>query len=138
MPKFGEILVPGGVISEVLLKFDNVSKDIVNATKSWLKIRDVTDNDTLKILIDELNGAEAEVIHAALEENIEWVILDDQKARKTAHKYGLNVIGILGFLAWAKKEGYITSFFAEIEALRKQGFYASFRLIKMLLDEVGE
>ncbi|HAK89119.1 MAG TPA: hypothetical protein DHV16_09745 [Nitrospiraceae bacterium] len=43
----------------------------------------------------------------------------------TAHRYGLNVIGTLGLLAWAKKKGFIKSFRGEILKLQKADFYAT-------------
>lgn len=65
-------------------------------------------------------------------------MLDDQDARRYAHRYGLNVIGTLGLLAWAKRKGMIKSFKSEVEGLQKAGFYATAELVEKLLREVGE
>ena len=91
-----------------------------------------------EFLTNELDGGEAEVICLALEEKAAWVVLDDQDPRRYAHRYGLNVIGTLGLLAWAKRKGMIKSFKSEVEGLQKAGFYATAELVEKLLREVGE
>lgn len=92
----------------------------------------------LEVLTKELDGAEAEVICLAFHQKADWVVLDDQDARRFAHRYGLNVIGTLGLLAWAKKKDLIKSFLLEVEKLRKAGFYATAVLIEKLAEEAGE
>lgn len=138
LQKFGRIFVPKGVISEIKFKQDDVSAAVIKTLDEWLKIKSIKDKDLLNVLMKELDGGEAEVICIALEQKADWVILDDQDARRFAHRYGLNVIGTLGFLAWAKKKGFIKSFKGEVEKLQKSGFYATASLIEKLLEEVGE
>lgn len=138
LQKFGYILVPQGVISEIKHKKDYVSTAVTKASSDWLKIKTVKDKDLLNVLTKELDGGESEVICLALEQKADWVILDDHDARRYAHKYGLNVIGTLGLLAWAKKKGLIKSLKAEIDKLQNCGFYARTELIDSLLKETGE
>jgi len=138
LQKFGRIFVPKGVISEIKYKQDDVLKAVTKTLDDCLKIKTVKDIDLLNVLMKELNGGEAEVISLAIEQKADWVILDDQDARRFAHRFGLNVIGTLGLLAWAKKKGFIKSLKGEIEKLQKSGFYATASLIEKLLDEVGE
>ena len=136
--KFGSILVPQGVISEINYKQDEVSAEVSKASRDWLKIKIVKDKTLLNVLTKELDGGEAEVICLALEQKADWVVLDDHDARRFAHRYGLNVIGTLGLLAWAKKKGFIKSFLSEVERLQNAGFYATAELTKKLAKEVGE
>ncbi len=138
LKKFGSIFVPKGVISEIKYKQDDVSAAVIGTLDEWLKIKNVKDTDLLNVLMKELDGGEAEVICLALEQKADWVILDDQDARRFAHRYGLNVIGTLGLLAWAKKKGFIKSLKVEIDKLQKAGFYATSSLVEKLLGEVGE
>jgi len=135
---FGKIIVPKTVLSEIKYKKDEVSVAVSEATADWLILKSAKDNNLLKVLTNELDGGEAEVICLALEEKAAWVVLDDQDARRYAHRYGLNVIGTLGLLAWAKKTGMIANFKSEVEKLRKAGFYATVELVEKLLREVGE
>lgn len=136
--KFGSILVPQGVISEINYKQDEVSAEVSKASHDWLKIKIVKDKNLLNVLTKELDGGEAEVICLALEQKADWVVLDDHDARRFAHRYGLNVIGTLGLLAWARKKGFIKSFLSEVERLQNAGFYATAELTKKLAKEIGE
>lgn len=138
LEKIGEILVPGGVISEIKRKQDDALTAVIKASEDWLKVCTVKDKNLFDVLTKELDDGESEVICLALELKAGWVILDDQDARRYAHRYGLNVIGTLGLLAWAKKKGLIKSFKEEVEKLRTAGFYATPLLIEKLLEETGE
>jgi len=138
LEKFGNIYVPKGVIAEIRYKKDAVTTGVDNAVRNWLKIKTVKDTALLNVLTTELDGGEAEVISLAIEQKLDWVILDDQDARRFAHRYGLKVIGTLGLLAWAKNKGFIKSFLTEIRKLNKEGFYATNALIEKLLKETKE
>jgi predicted nucleic acid-binding protein len=138
LQKFGNIAIPKGVIAEINIKQDIVATSVTKALSDWLKVKTAKDKALLDVLIKELDGGEAEVICLALEQKADWVILDDQDARRFAHRYGLNVIGTLGLLAWAKKKGVIKSFRSEVEKLQKAGFYATHALIEKLAKVAGE
>lgn len=138
LQSFGKIIIPKTVLSEIKFKKDDVSVRVSEATGDWLTIKAAKDNNLLKVLTNELDGGEAEVICLALEEKAAWVVLDDQDARRYAHRYGLNVIGTLGLIAWAKKKGMIKNFKNELERLQKAGFYATAELVGKLMREVGE
>jgi predicted nucleic acid-binding protein len=136
--EFGSILVPEAVVSEVRYKRDDETSSVNKALDEWLKISIVSDKNLLAVLEKELGRGEAEVIALAIEQNIGWVILDDQDARRFAHRYGLNVIGTLGLLAWGKRKNLIESLRDKIKKLNEAGLYATKRLIEELLREVGE
>lgn len=136
--KFGNIAAPKGVIAEINIKQDIVAASVTKALNDWLKVKTVKDKALLNVLTKELDGGEAEVICLALEQKADWVVLDDQDARRFAHRYGLNVIGTLGLLAWAKKKGFIKNFKAEVLKLQKSGFYATVELAHKLAKAIGE
>lgn len=138
LQKLGTIFVPKKVMAEIQFKRDDVSEAVITASHDWLKIKTAKDRYLLNVLSEELDGGEAEVICLALEQKAGWVVLDDQDARRFAHRYGLNVIGTLGLLAWAKKKGIIKSFKKEVDNLRQAGFYTTVELIERLLKETGE
>ncbi len=138
LKKFGKILVPSGVMAEIRRKQDDSLAAIIKASKNWLNIKSVKDKNLFDVLTKELGEGEAEAICLALEQKVKWVILDDQDARRFAHRYGLSVVGTLGLLAWAKKKGLIANFYSEIVKLRKAGFYANSLLIEKILKETGE
>lgn len=132
------MVIPKGVIAEINIKQDVVATSVTKALSDWLKVKTVKDKALLDVLTKELDGGEAEVICLALEQKADWVILDDQDARRFAHRYGLNVIGTLGLLTWAKKNGFIKNFRDEVLKLQKAGFYATAELTEKLTKEIGE
>jgi len=136
--KLGNIYVPKKVMAEVQFKKDDVAEAVMKATNDWLKIKTAKDIDLLNVLSKELDGGEGEVICLALEQKADWVVLDDQDARRFAHRYGLKVVGTLGILAWAKKKGIVKSFRDEVIKLRNSGFYATEEIIERLAKEVKE
>lgn len=136
--KFGRIWTPEAVISEIRYKQDEATGLVEQALNDWLIIKPVEDNNLLAVLTMELGIGEAEVITVAIEQKADWVLLDDQDARRYAHRYGLQVIGTLGLLAWARKKGFIDSLKQEIEKLRDAGIYATDELVDGLLRETGE
>ena len=138
LEKFGQIFVPTGVITEIKQKQDDALDTVIKASNSWLKIGIVKDKNLLNVLTKELGEGESEAICLAIEQKARWVILDDQDARRYAHRYGLNVIGTLGLLAWAKKSGIIKSFKTEVAKLQRADFYALPLLIKKLIEELDE
>ena len=138
LQKLGNIYVPKKVVAEIQFKKDAVSKAVIMASNDWLKIKTAKDKNLFNVLSKELDGGEAEVICFALEQKADLVVLDDQDARRFAHRYGLNVIGTLGLLAWAKKKGIVKSFRGEVVKLQKAGFYATRGIIEALAKEVKE
>jgi len=136
--KFGTIFVPKSVVHEIKSKQDDAAETIVEALDDWLKIEAAEDRNLLNVLSKELDEGEAEVICLAIEQKIDWIVMDDHDARRFARRQGMNVIGTLGLLAWAKKKGLLENFLAEAEKLRTNGFYATYELIERLSKEVGE
>ncbi len=74
-----------------------------------------------------------------MENNAEILLLDDKLARSIAINLGLNVMGIVGILIWAKKESVIKRLEKELDALKeKANFRMGEDLIKYALQEVDE
>ena len=48
-------------------------------------------------------------------------MLDEKAARKVAKRLGLQVLGTIGVLIWAKREGLIDSLKEQLDALQKEG-----------------
>ena len=93
----------------------------------------------MKALEKDLDSGESEAITLAVENNADILLLDDKSARLIAANLGLNIIGIVGILIWAKKEGIIKRLSKELENLReKANFRMSEDLIKSALQEVNE
>lgn len=85
-----------------------------------------TDMMLLKLLGVSLDGGEAEAIALAVERKADLLIVDEQAARKAAQQRGLRIIGLLGILLEAKREGLIANVQEVInELVLKAGFWVN-------------
>lgn len=137
--KFGNVVIPEAVWREVVIdgKGKSGAEDVENS--DWITIQSVRDKALVKALEKDLDIGESEAITLAVENNADVLLLDDKSARLIAANLGLNIIGIIGILIWAKKEGVIVQLSKELENLRKKAnFRMSEDLIKRALQEVDE
>jgi predicted nucleic acid-binding protein len=133
---FDEVYVPMAVYKEV----SAYDKPFSQKLKIYLenKVLDVKNQYMVSVLNEKIDLGEAEAITLAFEKNADFIILDDLKARKTAIRNGLNVIGTLGLLLEAKKEGKISNLKELIKTFTENDIRLSEQLIKNILIEAGE
>jgi len=74
-------------------------------------------------LNNTLDPGEASVIHAALENNIKRVCIDEKVGRRIARLNGLKVTGSIGILAKAKQQGYHLNIDKALTRLRNHGIW---------------
>ena len=87
----------------------------------------------------ELDRGEAEAITLAQSLRADLLVIDELKCRAVATNLGLPIIGTLGVLASAKREGLISSLRTEFRRLRHEtGFRFSLHLERELLSAAGE
>jgi hypothetical protein len=103
-----------------------------------MQVRDVTDHSMVNLVQASLHTGEAEVIVLATELHAEWLVMDDQDARRFANRCGLKTVGTLGILLAAKQDGKILSLQSEIERLVVLGFRINSRLVTAVLQRAGE
>ena len=65
-------------------------------------------------------------------------LLDDKAARQAALNAGLRVLGVIGLLRLAKRQGLVKALRADLEALVKSGYFLSPTLIADTLRAEGE
>lgn len=133
---FDEVYVPYAVYKEV----SAYDKPFSEKLKKYLENRvlNVENQYMVSVLNERIDLGEAEAITLAFEKKADFIILDDLKARKTAIRNGLNVIGTLGLLLEAKKEGKITNLKELIKTFTDNDIRLSEQLIKNILIEAGE
>ena len=107
---FPSILVPPGVQSEFGTPFN------------WLTIQPVKNIKVVEALKTQVDDGEAQAIALALELENVLLILDDKKARRVAQQLGLKVIGTIGVLISAKRQGVIPAIAPLLTALEKVNF----------------
>ena len=117
---FSNVLVPRAVAEEY-----------GEPLPSWIEVLEVKDRHLVQVLLEYLHRGEAEAIALAVELQGAIIALDDKKARITARRLGLKVIGTLGILILAKKRGLISDLREEIEKL----IHTSFRLSQEVIQE---
>lgn len=137
--KFGNVIIPDAVWREVVIDGKG-RRGVEDVEKSdWIKVQSVRDKVLVEVLEKDLDRGESEAITLAVENNADVLLLDDKSARLIASNLGLKIIGIVGILIWAKKEGIIRQLSKELENLReKANFRMSEDLIKRVLQEVDE
>ena len=136
------------VIGELNFEFISpveVETEILNGAKQgydvripqWLKIESLA-QPIQSLAIASLDVGEAAVIQLALERNIKTVCIDELKGRRAALAVGLKVVGSLGLLGRAKKEGLVKEIKPFIEKAKLGGIYYDEILIKTFLQTLGE
>jgi predicted nucleic acid-binding protein len=89
---------------------------------------------SLKLLVDK---GESEAIALAYERRY-LLIVDDRQARKLAQQMGIQMIGTVGILVKAKRQGIIPNLSLVLNDLEAQGFYLSQALKAEALKLVEE
>ncbi len=134
--QFAGVIVPGAVYNEVV----QAGKPYSEILQIYLqdKVMVVQNEVAVNILKCDLGAGESEVIVLAKESNAPYVLIDDQKARKIAELNELPVIGTLGVLLKAKKNGMIDKIRPLLEQLEKSDIRISPKLIDLILTAAEE
>jgi uncharacterized protein len=115
---FQRVLIPPAVWAE-LLAFHSDLPD-------WLEVVTVTDSSRVLAFQTQVHPGEAEAIALALEVKPDWLLIDDADGRKLAKSEGAPVVGLMGVLLMAKRDGFLTEVKALMTSLASQaGFYLS-------------
>ena len=137
--KFSEIMVPRAVWQEVVVEGMGKPGAKEVDESAWIKVKDINEKLLVTSLSQHLDDGESEAIALALEIGANLVLLDERDARETAEAFGLELLGTIGILIWAKKEGLIPNLKAELDRLMNIAkFWVSRELYKRVLAEAGE
>ncbi len=71
----------------------------------WLTVAFAADQNRVQELRKDLDSGEAEAIVLAVEQGADLLLMDERRGRRTAAATGLNVIGLIGVVASAKRQG---------------------------------
>lgn len=138
------VVVPPAVITE--LERGQAGTDSSAGTDSlaleaerpaWLEIVALSSPPS-PLLEAYLDRGEAAVIALAVEQGIQRVVIDERRGRAVARTMGLEVVGSIGVLLRAKREGFIAEVKPSIDAMQAQGIWLSERLLEFALREAGE
>lgn len=127
---FGNVVIPESVYAE-LCRVPN-QKDVLD-NHTWIFIQKANDRLKVEELSTELDAGEAEAITLALEVKADFLIIDEWKGREKAKILGIKIIGVLGLLLRAKKDGFIPN----VKTIMDELIYtAEFRIHPTLYHQI--
>jgi len=135
---FGDVILPRAVYNEVIVDGKGKSGYTHLSNISWFHIADTINLDLKHSIMIQLDEGEAEVISVAKDKNISLVCIDEFAGRQYASLLGLDVIGTLGVLLIAKRQGYIPALKPLCDKLISSGRYISRVLYNEVLKKAGE
>lgn len=104
----------------------------------WVRLVEVSPAEIEKLPANRLGEGERAVIAYARSQKDHLTCLDDRMARSFAEDLGLRVIGIVGILIVAKREGLIEKVATVLEHLKHEGFRLGEDVISKALQLAGE
>ena len=136
---FGEIVVPDAVFHEIAVAVPNAPGASDVRMAPWIHRHSVANQPLVASLRLELDPGEAEAIACALEANARLLLIDERRGRLVAQRLGLSVMGLVGALLLARKQGLIESIRPLLDDLRRvAGFWVSDVLYHRALYDAGE
>lgn len=135
---FSRICIPQEVFHEVVEK--GVGKPGAEALQgaNWIEAIPIKDRTQVSLLMLSLDKGEAEVLALAKEMQADLILADEEKARRSAALAGFEVMGLLGLFLLAKNLGLVDAVKPLIEALRREKFRVSDRVVLEALKKAGE
>ena len=136
--QFGEIWIPAAVFQELRVDEDLPgTRSIRDAIETgWIRIETVKQEALVSALQRDLDRGESEAIALAFQVKAGWVLMDEQEGRRAARSIGLRVMGVLGVLLRAQRDGRLQSLKEPMDKLRKQaGFHLGADLYDKLIRE---
>ncbi len=135
---FSKITVPEEIFREVVEKGAGKPGSESIKDSPWIEVVPVNDRTQVDLLMIFLEKGEAEVLALAKQLEADLVLMDEEKARKSALIAGYEVMGLLGILVLGKKIGLIDQVWPLINELREKKFRISDRVVSETLKRVGE
>lgn len=135
----GGIQIPPAVWKEVVEqgKERPGAKEVSSA--DWITVRQIEDYRLVRYLMMGIDEGEAEAIGLARETNAHVILIDERDARDAAKGLGIQVLGTIGLLIWAKRTGKLKNLQHELNNLQELAkFRVSPLLYQFCLGEVGE
>ena len=129
---YGSIVIPPAVSAEL---HDN---GIFLAT-DWIQVVEPLNRAAVEALRADLDAGESEAIVLAQQLNASLLLIDERLGRRAATQLGLDVTGLLGILAEARKRGLISACAPLLDdMIRRAGFWIGDRLRSDYLNLLGE
>ncbi len=135
---FHRVYIPEAVHREVVEAGDSRPGAKFVRDASWIIKKKITDYNQVHMLMASLERGEAEVLVLAKEIQADIILMDEDKARKSAVLAGYEVMGLIGVLIVTKRRGLISNVGVCIEKLQQEKFRIGERIITEALKQAGE
>lgn len=128
---YQQVLIPDAVCKELMKEHTDLP--------SFIQVEHIKDVHKVSVLEKELDEGEAEAIVLAKELRADILLIDEKKGRMVAEREGVPIIGLIGVLIVAKKNGLINTVMEVISMLEtKAGFRISEPLRNYISKTLGE
>ncbi len=139
---YATIIIPVAVYNEMVAVDKIVPGAVEVQTLSWIQTQTVADAQRVAEVQTRQDGidlGEAEAIVLALELKADLLLMDERRGRELAINYGLKVIGLLGVLLQAKRNGFVHTVKPLMDQLIEDAdFRVSSQLYAIILQTAGE
>ena len=110
---YGDILIPREVYNEVVINGLRLGADDAPAVdflvqQSYIQVVEVVLPSPLPAWAQSLDAGEIEVIVLGQQQAADWVLIDNEHARKAAREVGLPLKGTVGLLLEAWRQGHLS------------------------------
>jgi len=123
---FDEVWIPREVAAEI--------RDV----PEFVRVAEVSNRSLVYALLGEMDLGEAAAVALAVEMPGTTAVLDDHSGRRGAQRLGVRVVGTLGLVLGAKREGRIASAREMVDRVRAAGLFATDALVRRILEQAGE
>lgn len=134
---FAEVLIPHSVYNE-LLQSDIIDNYFLQQNP-FFKIKNPVNTAIVKKLGKQLDIGEPEAIALSIEQNPEFLLIDESLGREIALRYNLSIKGTLGVLLLGKERNYLSEIKPLISVLQKEiNFRIKPSLLQLVLQKANE
>jgi len=134
----GQVIVPVAVYNEIaVLGKDKPGHDTFD-TAEFISVKPIQSTLAAGLLRPQLDYGEAEAIVLARELNADILLLDEIKARKVAQANSQRIIGTIGIIQAAKRNGIVPSVKSCLDELIAQGIWIDRRLYQEVVTNNNE
>lgn len=134
-PLYGNVLVPQAVYTEVTGCEKPESHRLQNFLKDRIRTVDTANYVYLDAYADQ-GETEAMLLYKQLKAN--KLLIDDRRGRRIAQLNGISIIGSLGVLLAAKKQGLLNRVAPALTKLTQSRIYMDPDLLQTVLELAGE
>ena len=129
---YGSIVIPPAVSAELHDNGTFLAMD-------WIQVVEPANRAAVEALRAELDAGESEAIVLAQQLNASLLLIDERLGRRAAAQLGLDVTGLLGILAEARKRRIIPACAPLLDdMIGRAGFWIGARLRSDYLKALGE